>query len=110
MRNRSDVMEKTRCACCANAEDLRLFFFFFIKKPCFFIIAVGTMFAAAFATITTLQMVFLGKNNIAFRACIKILGLQRLVKHFVKSLERLIQAFDGATNGFGFLHWWLFPL
>jgi hypothetical protein len=39
------------------------------------------MFAAALAAITSLQKIFLCKNNVSFRTIIKILRVEILAKH-----------------------------
>jgi hypothetical protein len=56
-------------------------FVWLIKSTCFFIIPIGAMLAAALAAITSLQKIFLCKNDVALGAVIKIFGVEILAKH-----------------------------
>jgi hypothetical protein len=67
-------------------KPVRALFFrgFFIEQPCFFIVAVRAVLAAAFTAIAALQVVLFGKHNVSLGAVIKILGIELLFKHGIK--------------------------
>jgi predicted outer membrane lipoprotein len=53
----------------------------FSDGPRFRIVSVGTMFAAAFAAMTALEMVFFSEDDIAFGTIIKVLWVEFFLKH-----------------------------
>ena len=61
-------------------------FLILLKVPGFFVVAVRTMAAAAFAAVAALQMILLRKHDIAFGAIVEIFRVQLFFKHQGKDI------------------------
>lgn len=67
-----------------ESDRLKLVFFIIYKTARFFIIAIWTVLAAAFAAIASLKVIFFGEDDIAFRAIVKIFGIEFFFKHYLQ--------------------------